>query len=213
VNEMFYPILTRRKEYETKKSGGYYRYSYYRAVIEEDCQQRCVYCDLLLREHAFEGMHLDHFRPQSLFNELTNDPCNLVLSCPKCNLLKTNHWPCQRVTIDSPSHDNNIGFIDPFSEKLRDYLVVDKDGVIRSAKKPADYIIELLKLNRPSRILLRKRRLQISTALNMKELLDKQIEALFFDLTKDDCDKNQILKKYQKLKKVNTILTEIICQI
>ncbi|ENG2946509.1 HNH endonuclease [Enterobacter roggenkampii] len=210
---MFYPILTRRKEYETKQSGSFYRYSHYRAVIEEDCQHRCVYCDLLLKEHAFEGMHLDHFRPQSLFSELTNDPCNLVLSCPKCNSLKTNHWPCARITLDSPSHDGNIGFIDPFAEKMRDYLAVDKDGVIRPSKKPADYIIELLKLNRQSRILLRKRRLQISTALKMKELLDKQIDDLVHDLAQDGCDKDQLLQKYQKLKRINLILTEIICQI
>ncbi|HGL6355880.1 TPA: HNH endonuclease [Citrobacter amalonaticus] len=209
---MFYPILTRRKEYEKKKSGDYYRYSYYRAVIEEDCQKRCVYCDLLLKEHAFEGMHLDHFRPQSLFSELTNDPSNLVLSCPKCNSLKTNHWPCSGVAINSPPHDNNIGFIDPFTEKMRDYLAVDKDGVLHSNKKPADYVIELLKLNRPSRILLRKRRLQISTALNMKDLLDKQIDTLFYELTKDNCDKDAILDKYHKLKKINVILTEIIRQ-
>ncbi|ENZ3704712.1 HNH endonuclease [Serratia marcescens] len=210
---MFYPILTRRKEYERKMSGDFYRYSYYRQVIEEDCQKRCVYCDLLLKEHAFEGMHLDHFRPQSVFNELTNDPSNLVLACPKCNSLKTNHWPCPRAALDSPSHDNNVGFIDPFSEKMCDYLTVDKDGIIHSNKKPADYIIELLKLNRPSRVLLRKRRLQIDAALRIKVSLDKKIDALFYELAKDGCDKNKILAKYKNLKKINSIVADIIHQV
>ncbi|EOE6871699.1 TPA: HNH endonuclease [Klebsiella pneumoniae] len=209
---MFYPILTRREKYDQTKSGAFYRYAYYRKVIEEDCQNRCVYCDLLLKEHAFEGMHLDHFRPQSFFKELTNDPRNLVLACPKCNYLKTNHWPCNVVSIDSPSHNGMVGFIDPFSEHMREYFNIDKHGIIKANKKPADYLIELLKLNRPAKVMLRRRRLQINTAIKMKEIMDKQIESLFYQLAKEGCNKTLILDKYKKLKRVNEILNEVLCQ-
>lgn len=207
---MFYPILSRREEYKLKRNGSFYSYSFYRAVILEDCQNRCVYCDLLIQEHAYEGMHLDHFRPQNYFSQLTNDPKNLVIACPKCNALKTNHWPGDKTNVNGPCHDNNIGFIDPFSEKMLDYFRVESDGSLSALKKPADYIIELLKLNRSTRVLLRKRRMQMSMAISLNLLLEKQIDKLIQDLCNGNIDKSVAKNKHKKLKDSREIISKIL---
>ncbi|MFQ0831246.1 HNH endonuclease [Serratia fonticola] len=155
---MFYPKLNRVGEYKVKNDKSFYSYAYYRDVVEKDCLQRCVYCDVLLVEHAYEGMHLDHFRPQKHFKELASDPRNLVLTCPKCNRLKSCHWPCDKDPA-KPPHDNKNGFVDPFSEDIKEYIRVEDNGMLQSLKGPAPYFITLLKLNRESRIQIRRRRI------------------------------------------------------
>lgn len=207
---MFYPILKRRNNYDKKNDGTYYRYSFYRDAILEDCQERCVYCDLLLKEHAYEGMHLDHFRPQSFFKSLSNDPHNLVISCPKCNVLKSNHWPCDKTQDNSPSHDDDVGFIDPFSERLSDYLYVDSDGVVKSKKKTAKYMIELLKLNRKARVLLRKKRMQYHISIKLKESLDRQMNNLFDEMVDGVISKELASAKYCKLKQASDKIHDLL---
>ena len=73
---MFYPKLQRRDNYKLKKEGGFYSYSAYYDEVLEDCLKRCVYCDITLEELGYEGVHLDHFRPQDYCKSLVNDPNN-----------------------------------------------------------------------------------------------------------------------------------------
>lgn len=63
----FFPKILRRENYSVKVCGGYYGYAYYSDQIYEDCQSRCVYCDIRLDENGNEGFALDHFRPQEKF--------------------------------------------------------------------------------------------------------------------------------------------------
>lgn len=207
---MFYPALKRRDNYQKKADGNFYRYAYYRDAIQEDCQNRCVYCDVMLQEHAYEGMHLDHFRPQHYFKNLANDPNNLVLACPNCNALKTNHWPCDRVNPVSPCHNNNVGFIDPFSDKMSYYFFVNSDGTLVPMRKPADYIIELLKLNRQARVLLRKRRLQLALASNFHKVLSTQLDRLIDALIEQKIDKKTAQEKRQKIISAMEIVQQLI---
>jgi len=158
--ELFYPILERRDDYKRTKRGEYYSdYREYYDEIETDCQKCCVYCDVSLDEIGGEGMQLDHFRPKAIpeFESLSNDPNNLVLSCPKCNRLKSNHWPAD-VSSDKTC-DGDCGFIDPFKENRKDYFEIENTGEIQGRKSPSDYMIRLLKLDRMARKQMRRKRL------------------------------------------------------
>ena len=141
--ELFFPSLERRPEYIGKGIEVKSKYSDYRVEIQEDCQNRCVYCDILLAEHGFEGMQLDHFRPQKFFPDLADDPINLLLACPKCNRLKWYHWPCEK-DKDAHPYDGSNGFINPFDENRFDYLVVKPSGEIDEKQPPLKYMIKLL---------------------------------------------------------------------
>ncbi|MCE9891428.1 HNH endonuclease [Kluyvera intermedia] len=207
---MFYPKLTRRNNYSVKKGGGYYRYSYYRQEILDDCQSRCVYCDLLLEEHAYEGMHLDHFRPQDYFKTITNDPNNLVISCPKCNILKSNHWPCDKNQVTTPSHNDKVGFVDPFIENMSDYFSVDPDGILKPLKNPGLYMLGILDLNRQARIFSRRKRIQLNTIKELFKALDEKTDELFLLITDEKISKELASVKYTGITKLRESLRELL---
>jgi len=156
-NNLFYPEL-QRSVYSKKNNGSNYAYGHYYEEIAKDSKNRCVYCDAKVQELGGDNFQLDHFRPKEQFPDLKNEPNNLVLSCPKCNRLKSSHWPID-VSEDNRSHDRAIGFIEPFIESSADYYQIDSNGEISAKKGPANYQIKLLKLDRISRTLLRKRRI------------------------------------------------------
>ncbi|SHN30479.1 TIGR02646 family protein [Pseudomonas asturiensis] len=153
----FFPEIVRCEKYDVKKCGGYHGYSYYKDQIHEDCQYRCVYCDVKLDECGHEGFALDHFRPQEKFPHLTNDPTNLVAACAKCNRSKSSHWPVD--ILSGVSFQGAFGFIDPFQHKRLDFFFVEVDGKLTAKQDPSNYLIKLLGLNRPSRVVVRKNRL------------------------------------------------------
>jgi hypothetical protein len=158
---MHFPEITRRSEYRKNRYGKYYAdYREYLPDISEDCKYRCVYCDAHLEEIGGEGMNLDHFKPQKHFPELVNVPHNLVLACARCNQLKSDWWPAKTGDSNNGLH----GFIDPFDKEKSSYFEVDFKGEIIAKKPPSGYIIELLSLNRASRMRIRRQRILLHRA-------------------------------------------------
>lgn len=206
-NNLFYPTLNRRSNYLTRANGEFYAdYKQYRTEIAEDCAYRCVYCDITNAENGYDNMVLDHFRPQKHFPDLHNDPNNLVLSCPKCNRLKSHHWPADVLTNNT--HNGSVGFIDPFNDVLLKYFSVEYNGELKALQPPANYVVELLLLNRQSRKLVRHLRW-------IKHEIDCTIEQIYTSfkkryndwkegkLSKDEfvafCEDHEIKLKYIRL--------------
>ncbi|MFH1908914.1 MAG: hypothetical protein ABIL11_16295 [Chloroflexota bacterium] len=182
-NQLFYPVLQRRDEYSLKKNGEFYQYQHYRQEIREDCQKRCVYCDIQESECGGEElMVLEHFRPQKHFANLINNPNNLLYACSGCNRLKSDHWPNlnghPRITFSSIGE----GFLDPFSFDRNEYFHVLEDGVLEDIKAPAKYMIRLLALNRETRKIIREIRVEKEKLLL---ILDKTIEDFQIFLTEN----------------------------
>jgi hypothetical protein len=178
----FYPDLLRRDPYLTKSNGEFYVYSFYKEAIHEDCQNRCVYCDIKIEEHGGEGFHLDHFKPQSDNSELINNPNNLVASCPKCNYFKSNHWP---------ENYPEVSFLNPFEVDRVNRLVCNNDGSITpSDDKQAAYQIKLLNLNRPARIQQRRARLLTKQIRELCNFLDQELQEIVFQMEKSSDEKS-----------------------
>ena len=159
----FFGPLTRRVKYSVKVDGRHYSYAYYREhyqhEIAEDCCKHCVYCDSHeLEMGGREAMQLDHFRPHTRpgFEYLKDDPTNFHHACARCNLLKSDWWES---TVAGSPHDGLIGFIDPFADIRNKYFEVAIDGELIPKQHPAQYMIELLALNRPHLKRLRERRI------------------------------------------------------
>jgi hypothetical protein len=174
MSPSFFPNITRTETYETKDDGSYYSYSYYRMQVSTDCQQRCVYCDAMINEIGHEGFNLDHFRPQEIFPELSDSPENLVIACSKCNRWKSSHWPIDKNSKES--HDGFVGFVEPFKHNRQEYFNVENCGTITAVKGPSEYIVKLLHLNRPSRILIRRNRLLSCRIDDLLKLADFTID-------------------------------------
>lgn len=173
---LFYPILHRRAEY-TKGSN----YTDYREEISEDCQHRCVYCDI--HENVlggYESMQLDHFYPQSRYPDRINDPLNLVWVCGRCNLLKRADW----YDIDYKEiHTAAKGYLDPFAVNRTQFFLVKETGEIKSISGPAEYMIKRLKLNRSFLTRARRARRVVHEFVEMVEsyfaqLLDEHAQLL-----------------------------------
>lgn len=207
---LFYPTLTRRGTYKTVSNGNYYAdYIKYYNEIESDCQKRCVYCDIFLDEMGGEGMQLDHFRPKSIpeFALFKNDPNNLVLSCPKCNRLKSNHWPAD--ISSTATYTVDCGFIDPFKEDRKNYFEIERTGEIKGKKPPSKYIIRLLKLDRMARRQVRRKRLLDAEISFVIDAVQSKIEALM-DMANDiSVSRDDIIQQLNILNKFFDFLKEI----
>lgn len=179
---MFFPKLTRSpmSDYFSSRGGTYADYRRNKVQVSLDCKGRCVYCDILLEEIGGEGMHLDHFRPIAHFPKLETDPYNLMLACPKCNVLKSDDWPCDK-NKNKPSFEGSIGYLDPFENGYAGYLEVNTDGEIVGVTGPIDYMIDKMLLNRLSRVQIRRRRV----LQNKKAKLSGKITELMADLLTD----------------------------
>jgi hypothetical protein len=131
-----------------------------------------VYCDITYCEIGFEGMVLDHFRPQRHFPALCNNPYNLVLSCPKCNRLKSDLWPAG---VDCPeTFKDNCGFVDPFIESMQSYFSIKTDGMIEPLRPPATYLEKVLHLNRYARKQVRYLRIITSRIEQFRSQLERE---------------------------------------
>jgi len=197
---MFYPQIFRRKQYKVSSLGTPFAdYRAYHEEISEDCNFRCVYCDILLRENGGEGMHLDHFRPQKSFPELSKSPENLVLACAKCNLLKSDFWPDENL---SPSH-----FIDPFTITRADHFNVIEDGKVLGLSAQSNYMINIVSLNRLSRCTVRKMRILKNEASRLIAHIENELFNL--DITSPDFQVQHIHRLGSALKEIRLMLNEL----
>lgn len=194
MSKTFFPQMT-RSQYKTKDNGSWYAYRHYEVEITNDCLERCVYCDVHIKEIGLEGFHLDHFRPQDVFPDLINTPDNLVIGCPKCNRWKSSHWP---VSVElGLTHNDNVGFIDPFGHNRLDFFKVNSDGTLTPLKGPSQYLINLLNLNRASRVLVRRNRLlscKLDQLIQLAELTIQQTSNLI-----DENKPKELIKAKLKL--------------
>lgn len=221
MSSLYFPALKRQKIEQYYKSEGEFYATYncqknYDNVVE-DCQHRCVYCDVHVDECGGEKFSLDHFRPKNIFGDkfdgiLNIHPFNLHLSCQKCNVLKSDDWKGCTDTQDGTTYISKKGYIDRFQVNATDYLKVERDGKIKSVNSfgPADYMVGRLLLNRTNRVYTRKLREVIAKASRVKELLavrqSKVLEAWHEGALTNEEAKQEIglltdlLKRYARLK-------------
>lgn len=97
-----------------------------------------------------EGLHIDHFYPQSLSPNRKCEYANLLYLCPACNHLKS-------ATI----------LPDPCAITLADCLRVHRNGNIESLNNDGELLIDVLALD--TRQAKERRRILIGTLLSLAE--------------------------------------------
>lgn len=96
-------------------------------ILSDDFHNICGYCGK--DSHIMhERFHIDHFTPVKIAPERKEDYYNLVLACPKCNLVKSGKWPTEDKNI---MHDEEKGFIDPATEEYDKHIVRTEEGFIQ----------------------------------------------------------------------------------
>lgn len=115
-------------------------YSDAKDVLREDFYNLCGYCGKNC-SLMYERYHIDHFVPQSIDPDRKNDYNNLVLSCMKCNLTKSNKWPTEDKAL---AHNDEIGFIDPASDEYDVHMERDEQGYVRGITPLGTNMCEVL---------------------------------------------------------------------
>ncbi len=96
-------------------------------MLSDDFHNICGYCGK--DSHIMhERFHIDHFTPVKIAPERKEDYYNLVLACPKCNLVKSGKWPTEDKNI---MHDEEKGFIDPATEEYDKHIERTEEGFIQ----------------------------------------------------------------------------------
>lgn len=114
-------------------------YDRYRKILRDDFGRICGYCGKseTVSRNSFE---IDHFIPQRLAPEKSDDYTNLVYSCYECNRKKRGKWP---------SEDKNVqfvdgkGFVDPASDEYDNNLARDDEGNIVGLTDAGIYMVEI----------------------------------------------------------------------
>ena len=97
-----------------------HKWSHYRETLGQQSYNSCWYCERQCQSVGGWAPTVDHFRPRSLFPELTYAWSNWIFSCRRCNVdYKKDKWP-------------ELGFVDPtsvdISERPEQYFDYDFDS-------------------------------------------------------------------------------------
>jgi len=159
-----------RRETPPPLSG---RFGFIRAreYLRRDFAYRCAYCQIHeTRAGGPEHFSTYHFQPRSKGGPV-NDYSNLYWCCTGCNGFKSDHWPTE---IEAAG---GYRYADPCREQ--DYgahFVEEETGRLVALTNCGTYHLARLRLNRPSRLVARRERSEISQRLMTIRDLIAQIE-------------------------------------
>ena len=89
----------------------------YKKILLEQMDAKCFYCDNNIVD---DNIHIDHFIPWSYIYE--DSIWNLVISCSKCNLEKSDYLPTEKC-IEKIENRNNIHKFNVYNKDIKDYYI------------------------------------------------------------------------------------------
>ena len=116
--------------------------------VRERAAQRCEYCGVP-QEHPEATFHIDHVIPRSAGGETSL--ANLALACVSCSLRKG-----ARRTSGDPATGDPATLFNQRSDAWADHLRASDDGLLAGVTPTGRATIELLKMNRPLAVALRR---------------------------------------------------------
>ncbi len=144
----------------------------YRNYLSKDFHERCCYCNGS-EEVLMVPFHVEHFIPVKAFkgkrDSLNTDYANLMWSCPKCNLSKSDKY---KGDLIGNSQIENELFYNPEVTDYNDIFYRNEFGAITSDDPKGKEMITLLKLYHPVHML----SWLIEKLENVHALLKKAIE-------------------------------------
>lgn len=159
-------------------------------ILLDDFHNMCGYCgkDCGVMHERF---HIDHFVPVKIAPERKEDYYNLVLACPKCNLVKSSKWPTNDKSV---AHDENKGFIDPATEEYDQHIERDKNGYIQGKTPLGKNMCKNLNFHMRRTDLYWK----IYSLYQVQEKLEQLFDANKLDEAEKDfyIESNKLLKRY-----------------
>ncbi|ANJ96882.1 hypothetical protein ADP73_02600 [Serratia plymuthica] len=103
--------------------------------------------------------------------------------------------------MDGPTYFDGKGYIDRFKEDINDYINILPNGELLSVNSdgPGDYMIIKMRLNRVNRVYLRKKRILHSKLLEVREIINREMDAILSCHGLEKSDPDNIINKIKIL--------------
>ncbi len=145
----------------------YYKKEDIKEALEKIHYNKCAYCEVWVEE-----LHVEHYRPKSIYYWLAYSWDNLLLACPTCNKKKLHNFPCingNHINIPKDinpddetktnrrkfnllsaklNHQEQPSLVNPELESSQGKLQFGENGTIESSDARYIATIELCQLNR-----------------------------------------------------------------
>lgn len=144
--------------------------------LRAESKSKCMYCESMVGHITFE--HIEHIKPKAKhkFPQFTFEYSNLGLSCPKCNMNK------------SDTYDNVNPFIDPYNDNPQNHFTAAGAFVWANSGDTRAKISEIeIDLNRPE--LLETRGERMKTIKNLIDNYNVTPPGALKDALKKEIDK------------------------
>lgn len=156
-----------RGETPSQSLKNKYNHSSIKESLREESNSKCMYCESGIKHITPE--HIEHIKPKSKFPELAYEWDNLGLSCPVCNMNKSDLF------------DTECAFINPYDDSPDEFLMAVGPLIYARPGKPRGEITEkVIKLNRTE--LVEKRIERISAIRHLVEKYENQQSYLLKNL-------------------------------
>lgn len=177
-------------EKEKQKLISHYRNDFVRSALIKSSFGKCAFCECIPSEGG--NVEIEHFKPKSIYPDLTFEWINFLPSCRKCNGSKD-------------SHDTGAEpIINPYDTDPKDVFYF-KDIEIKAIESPlkesADKTIEVCGLNT---VRLWKPRAEILVSLR---IFSRAIEEALEELENADTERKKINRVKKLREAVETIET------
>jgi uncharacterized protein (TIGR02646 family) len=166
---------------QARRAARKYRHPQIRDALRDAFHGKCAYCEA--KTEVVTWGHIEHYRPQSRFPELTFDWENLLWACPRCNS------ECKGDQFPDSVEGGPI--VDPCADEPSDHLRFEYDQVAGLANvygktTRGTVTRDLLDLNRPDLRAERSRRVKQLACLLGLAKTDAGARALLEEAKQDD---------------------------
>jgi uncharacterized protein (TIGR02646 family) len=181
-------LKIKNKEKPGKEINNLYNDKDVRATLNELYNNKCAYCEGITNTAKFTS-RIDHFRPKNGIKSVENHKgyfwlgyewSNLLPTCEKCNIKKSNEFPLleeestrisDNLEVEGFLENNNFNFdnfnikklekenrllLNPEIDKVEEHLYFSPTGEIKYLTDKGEKSIEVYDLNRNSLILERR---------------------------------------------------------
>lgn len=174
MNPFSYP---KAKLARSQTPPAYTTYKRYKPYLQIEFGRQCVYCRMpdATRESWFGA---DHYRPKSLFPELSAEYSNLYYCCNQCNARKGDYW--------EPSSRSNRYVPNPCDHVMWSHLRF-RGGTVEPRTDTGQFALDLLDLNDPAVVQQRESTIHLidlcTNSIKEAEKILAEIEKLFKENT------------------------------
>lgn len=187
-----------KKNIEAEEYVGSDRYTTVKDELSVLYNNKCAFCETDITAGSYN--HIEHYRPKSIYYWLAYSWDNLLLSCPKCNIKKSDNFEISNQDRANYSNEeladlhNKTSDYDSFEkpklinpeqfsdEQLKTHFTFNEKGSIKAQTTEMEYTVNLCDLNRDT--LIRKRFSILKEYVEYYNLSSKKTEQLQIIITK-----------------------------